>query len=123
MFTHVADGIAAKGGFDRNKIRVTVHPEHVDVWYWIIPFSKGRCSVGVVAAQDFLEPYESDLTEGLRALHNQEPGLRTLMAGSTWDTPARQIMGYSANVKSLWGRDFALLGNAGEFLDPVFSAA
>ena len=31
-------------------------------------------------------------------------------------------MGYSANVKSLWGKGFALLGNAGEFLDPVFSS-
>jgi hypothetical protein len=26
-----------------------VHPEHVDVWYWTIPFSNGRCSQGVVA--------------------------------------------------------------------------
>jgi flavin-dependent dehydrogenase len=25
-------------------------------------------------------------------------------------------------VKSLWGRGYALLGNAGEFLDPVFSS-
>jgi flavin-dependent dehydrogenase len=25
-------------------------------------------------------------------------------------------------VKSLWGRNYALLGNAGEFLDPVFSS-
>ena len=32
------------------------------------------------------------------------------------------IKGYSSNVKSLWGKGFALLGNAGEFLDPIFSS-
>ena len=45
-----------------------------------------------------------------------------LLKDAEWDTPARQIVGYSANVKSLWGKGFALLGNAGEFLDPVFSS-
>ena len=34
----------------------------------------------------------------------------------------RRITGYSANVSSLWGPGYALLGNAGEFLDPVFSS-
>jgi flavin-dependent dehydrogenase len=32
------------------------------------------------------------------------------------------ISGYSCNVKSLWGQGYALLGNAGDFLDPVFSS-
>ena len=33
-----------------------------------------------------------------------------------------QITGYSANVKQLYGENYALLGNAGEFLDPIFSS-
>jgi len=32
------------------------------------------------------------------------------------------IKGYSADVTSLYGHGYALLGNAGEFLDPVFSS-
>ncbi len=36
--------------------------------------------------------------------------------------PARQIVGYASNVSALAGKGFALLGNAGEFLDPVFSS-
>jgi hypothetical protein len=52
----------------------------------------------------------------------EDAGLSTLLKDAGWDTPARQIVGYSANVKSLWGKGFALLGNAGEFLDPVFSS-
>ena len=122
IFTHVADHIPIGGTFDRQKIRVTVHPERPDVWYWTIPFSNGRCSLGVVAAQDFLAQYAGSETDRLRALVGEDPGLSTLLKDAEWDTPARQIVGYSANVKSLWGKGFALLGNAGEFLDPVFSS-
>ncbi len=121
IFTHVADG-TAPGSWDRNKILISVHPEHCDIWYWTIPFSNGRCSLGVVAETQVLERYAGTETERLKAIVDEEPGLRALLANATWDTPARSIIGYSANVSSLWGPGFALLGNAGEFLDPVFSS-
>jgi flavin-dependent dehydrogenase len=120
IFTHVEDGIRA--GFDRNKIRVTVHPKHDDVWFWTIPFAGGRCSQGVVAETSFLDRYEGTPTERLQAIVAEDPSLSALLADAKWDTPARQIVGYSANVEKLWGPGYALLGNAGEFLDPVFSS-
>jgi flavin-dependent dehydrogenase len=122
IFTHVADRIAPDAGFDRHKIRVTVHPQHADVWFWTIPLSDGRCSLGVVAEQVFLERYAGSETERLRAILAEDAGLSSLLKDAAWDTPARQITGYSANVRSLWGPGYALLGNAGEFLDPVFSS-
>lgn len=122
IFTHVKDNMPLGGEFDRHKIRISVHPEHCDVWYWTIPFSDGRCSQGVVAQTDFLARYQGTDTERLQQLVSEEPGLARLLADAEWDTPARHITGYSANVKSLWGKGFALLGNAGEFLDPVFSS-
>ncbi|KAI3593087.1 FAD-binding protein [Cupriavidus sp. U2] len=121
IFTHVEDRVPV-GAFDRNKILISVHPEHVDVWYWTIPFSNGRCSQGVVAEKSFLDRYAGDDMAKLRTLVGEEPGLAALLKDANWDTPARQIVGYSANVSSLWGNGYALLGNAGEFLDPVFSS-
>ena len=120
-FTHIADGIRDPQ-FDRNKIRITVHPEHHDVWYWLIPFAQGRCSIGVVAESSFLATIDGDETTKLRTLVMQDPALRALLQHAEWDTPARSISGYAANVTSLWGKNFALLGNAGEFLDPIFSS-
>ncbi|GAB3246133.1 NAD(P)/FAD-dependent oxidoreductase [Chitinimonas naiadis] len=120
-FTHVEDHIPV-GSFDRNKILVSVHPEHVDVWFWTIPFSNGRCSQGVVARTEFLERYSGTETERLRAIIAETPTLAGLLKDAVWDTPARKLTGYAANVKSLWGKGYALLGNAGEFLDPVFSS-
>ncbi|MEO6919764.1 MAG: FAD-dependent oxidoreductase [Collimonas sp.] len=121
IFTHIEDGIAG-AGFDRNKIRITVHPQHCDVWYWLIPFAGGRCSIGVVAETKFLEQFKGSETERLQELVMQDPASRELLKNARWDTPARQIVGYSSNVKALWGKGYALLGNAGEFLDPVFSS-
>lgn len=121
IFTHIEDGIRG-GDFDRNKIRVTVHPVHCNVWFWTIPFAGGRCSLGVVAETSFLDRYQGTPTERLQAIVAEEPSLHALLAHAVWDTPARQIVGYSANVEQLWGQGYALLGNAGEFLDPVFSS-
>jgi flavin-dependent dehydrogenase len=121
IFTHVEDRIA-RSEFDRNKIRITVHPSNHDVWYWLIPFATGRSSIGVVAEKSFLARYEGSETERLQTLIGDDPTLRPLLRNARWDTPARQIVGYSANVKSLYGAGYALLGNAGEFLDPIFSS-
>jgi len=121
IFTHVADGIAA-GKFDRNKIQVVVHPVHHDVWYWLIPFPQGRCSLGVVARRELFDAYPAPLDERIRKLVSEEPFLTRLLANAVWDTPVRELTGYAANVRAMHGKGFALLGNAAEFLDPVFSS-
>ncbi|WEJ06133.1 tryptophan 7-halogenase [Pseudomonas sp. FJ2-5-13] len=121
VFTHVEDRIEHPG-FDRSKILVTTHPTKRDIWFWTIPFSNGRCSVGVVAAKEHFEGAGSDLDACLRGFIVQTPSLSGVLQNAVWDTPARTIGGYSANVKTLHGPGFALLGNAAEFLDPVFSS-
>ncbi|AZF03235.1 NAD(P)/FAD-dependent oxidoreductase [Pseudomonas sp. R5-89-07] len=121
VFTHVEDRIEHPG-FDRTKILVTTHPEKRDIWFWTIPFSNGRCSVGVVAAKEHFDGYGDDLDACLRGFIEQTPSLSGVLQNAVWDTPARSIGGYAANVKTLHGPGFALLGNAAEFLDPVFSS-
>ena len=121
VFTHIEDRIE-QPSFDRNKILVTTHPEHRDVWFWLIPFSNGRCSLGVVASAERFNDKTKDLDACLKAFIAEAPVLEKLLQSAVWDTPARTIGGYSANVKTLHGPGFALLGNAAEFLDPVFSS-
>lgn len=121
VFTHIEDRIE-QPNFDRNKILVTTHPEHRDVWFWLIPFSNGRCSLGVVASAERFNEKAKDLDACLKAFIAEAPVLEKLLQSAVWDTPARTIGGYSANVKTLHGPGFALLGNAAEFLDPVFSS-
>lgn len=119
-FTHIDDNITHPK-FDRNKILITTHPQHRDVWIWLIPFGDNRCSVGVVGTPDKLVG-ESETV--LKKFVYECPMLNEILDKAVWenDFPFRSIQGYSANVKSLHGRHFALLGNAAEFLDPVFSS-
>jgi flavin-dependent dehydrogenase len=120
LFGHIEDRID-DAGFDRNKILITVHPEHKDVWFWLIPFSNGRSSIGVVAETDFYQSSGSNESI-LKHLLNQDDNLRKILKNAVFDDQINAITGYSANVKSLYGKGYALLGNAGEFLDPVFSS-
>ncbi|CAB3700382.1 MULTISPECIES: NAD(P)/FAD-dependent oxidoreductase [Achromobacter] len=121
IFTHIEDRID-DAGFDREKILISVHPEEPGIWYWLIPFSNGRCSFGVVGGQDLFGGPDQDLMTTLRAMADAAPNLKRVLANAVWDTPANTIGGYSASVTRLHGPGYALLGNAAEFLDPVFSS-
>jgi len=121
IFTHVADHIP-DDRFDRNKILIVVHPQQPDVWFWLIPFSGGRASLGVVARRELVASYQGTPDERLRRIVGEDARLTRLLTGAEWDTRAREIGGYAANVTAMHGPGFALLGNAAEFLDPVFSS-
>ncbi|WP_144635356.1 NAD(P)/FAD-dependent oxidoreductase [Bordetella genomosp. 13] len=121
IFTHIEDRIDDPA-FDREKILISVHPDEPGIWYWLIPFSNGRASVGVVGGEDLFGRDGADLMRTLRQMHDAAPNLKRLLANAVWDTPANTIGGYAASVTALYGPGYALLGNAAEFLDPVFSS-
>lgn len=119
-FTHIDDNIDDPE-FDRNKILITTHPVHRDVWLWLIPFADNRCSIGVVGLPETLD---GDDEQVLKQFALECPMLKRILKNAVWENDFlyRHIQGYSANVKTLHGKGFALLGNAAEFLDPVFSS-
>ncbi|MEH6366875.1 MAG: NAD(P)/FAD-dependent oxidoreductase, partial [Pseudomonas marincola] len=121
LFTHIEDHIDSPA-FNRERILISTHPELRDVWYWTIPFSNGRTSIGVVADASRYASLGDNPEANLRELIRQAPSLNAILANAVWDTPVSTLGGYSANVKRMHGQGFALLGNAAEFLDPVFSS-
>ncbi len=120
-FTHIQDNIDDPQ-FDREKITIATHPQDRAIWMWLIPFSHGRCSIGVVGEPDRLAKGEREPLQFLQDITNEIPRLQRLLTEARWDTPVNCLRGYSANVTTLHGQRFALLGNAAEFLDPVFSS-
>ncbi|TQF69601.1 NAD(P)/FAD-dependent oxidoreductase [Pseudoalteromonas luteoviolacea] len=120
FFTHITDKIQCDQ-FDRNKILITVHPESPDIWLWLIPFSDGTSSIGVVGKE---AQFCARLTEQetLKKYVYSAPNLAHLLQQAEWPNDVNSIKGYSADVTHLSGKNYALLGNAGEFLDPVFSS-
>ena len=128
VFSHIEDGILDDPDFDREKVLITVHAKDHRAWYWVIPFADGRSSFGVVAEQDFFAQYgfdgsaDHDLEALFKRILADDESLSQVLRNAKFDTPVRTLVGYSANVKHLADRNYALLGNAGEFLDPVFSS-
>lgn len=109
--------------FDIKKILITIDPQDRDVWLWTIPFLDNTCSIGVVAKEEYYAqyPYLSNQDILLKIIEGS-PKLNEILENAEFITDCRSLTGYASNVTSLYGDRFALLGNAGEFLDPIFSS-
>ncbi|MSN96697.1 NAD(P)/FAD-dependent oxidoreductase [Campylobacter sp. FMV-PI01] len=119
-FTHIFDNIS-EPLYDRNKILITTHPENRKIWYWLIPFSDGISSIGVVGEDKFLNLNLDDRQTLIKHVYDA-PILKRLLNNAKWQQDVKSIKEYSKNVSKLYGDRFILLGNASEFLDPVFSS-
>ena len=118
-FTHFKD-LKRPEGIDGNRITVVVHQQKV--WIWIIPFSNGITSVGYVAEPEFFENMPVDPTERMNFLMQSDPNTKERFANAEMMFEPKTIEGYSISTKQLFGEGYILVGNATEFLDPVFSS-
>ncbi|MFN2384784.1 MAG: NAD(P)/FAD-dependent oxidoreductase [Thermoanaerobaculia bacterium] len=93
------------------------------VWYWIIPFSDGTCSVGAVfePALTKREGLPVGLEERFEALVARSARMPELLGGARRTSRVVGISDYSAASARLVGDGYVLVGDAATFLDPVFS--
>lgn len=118
VFAHV-HGDLRPPGTDTQRIWIIVSKS--GGWIWIIPFSNGLTSVGIVGDSAVFANFPSAPDLCLRAVIDSEPNCERLRGG-TWALEPRALSGYSCAVKQFYGPNFCLVGNATEFLDPVFSS-
>ncbi|MEO6786710.1 MAG: tryptophan 7-halogenase [Chthoniobacteraceae bacterium] len=119
LFTHVTGDLRPTGN-DEGKIWICMHPG--GAWLWIIPFSNGRTSVGVVATPEFFARHPGEPDAQLRDILLSEPNAAARLRDMQFVMPAQRISGYACAIKQLYGPHYALAGNATEFLDPIFSS-
>ena len=92
-------------------------------WFWVIPFSNGVSSLGLVSPKEYLESIETgDLTETFQSIINQSDYYKERFKGTEFLFEPKKIVSYASAVKKLYGPGFTLTGNSAEFLDPVFSS-
>lgn len=121
LFTHVVDGIAPEA-FDRNKILISINPQDPQIWYWLIPLADGLSSIGVVGEPHRLAAFGATREEQFNRLLVASGRMGELVGAAPRIRDLGELNGYACKVSSLVGPGYALLGNAGEFLDPVFSS-
>ena len=78
--------------------------------------------MGVVGEPKFFAKYSGTPQERLRARLMSDPATAPRLDGMTFLFTPQTISGYACSVKQLYGPRFALVGNATEFLDPIFSS-
>jgi len=119
LFTHVS-GDHRPADREEGKIWVCIHPG--GAWIWIIPFSNGRTSIGVVGDPEFFRAFPAEPEAQLRAIIESDPNAAPRLTGMKVVFPPVRINGFACSVKRVYGPRFALVGNATEFLDPIFSS-
>ncbi len=118
-FTHFKD-LNRPEGTDGNRITIIVHRQQI--WIWVIPFSNGNTSVGFVGDPEFFKDFPLNNLERMKALVNDVDVLRERFKNAEMPLPPRTIEGYAISSTKFFGEGFVTVGNATEFLDPVFSS-
>ena len=119
LFAHVK-GDQRPSGLNSGRIWIIVHEQ--GAWLWIIPFADGRTSVGVVAQPGFYDAFPDDPEACLRAVIRSDPNAADRLADARLQFEPVSIESYSVGIKQLFGDGYCVVGNATEFLDPVFSS-
>lgn len=119
LFAHVKD-VNRPDGTEGTLISFDILETRV--WLWVIPFSDGNTSIGVVGPTELINALPGDTTEALKAAINRSDFYRDRFKDVEFLFAPHKLQNYSCSVSKLCGDGYALTGNSAEFLDPVFSS-
>ena len=91
------------------------------VWYWIIPFSDGTCSVGGVFDPVEVRFAGSSVEARYEEMLARSPRMTEFLRGARRTSGVHGVSDYSAVSTRMGGDGWVLVGDAATFLDPVFS--
>ena len=126
LFTHWIDtkyDAALSGGL----IKILYLGGEKQGWLWVIPVGRNHLSIGVTLNNSYVKEQKKNFgSDWQEQLYRQEVGeaigLRSILENATVEH-AIQVMGdYSFSVDKKYGTNYAHVGDAGAFLDPIFSS-
>ncbi|MDH2205987.1 MULTISPECIES: NAD(P)/FAD-dependent oxidoreductase [Empedobacter] len=121
IFTHIDDVRRPKG---REGTQISFDIIETKVWLWVIPFSNGKTSVGIVGPTDYINQLSTnqDTTEALQNAIQKSDFYVNRFGNLPFEFNPIWLKNYSAAVTKMFGDGYVLTGNSTEFLDPVFSS-
>tara|TARA_B100001123_G_scaffold446852_1_gene602542 strand:+ start:7310 stop:8554 length:1245 start_codon:yes stop_codon:yes gene_type:complete len=118
IFTYF-QGAKRDPGLDEGATTVAYIPEKG--WFWYIPLSQDRVSIGVVAEPQYLYRETRDPEEIFCREANACAWIKNHLEGGKYLGPMRVTGEFSYRAAEVGGNGFCLAGDAFSFLDPVFS--
>ncbi|MDR2222691.1 MAG: tryptophan 7-halogenase [Flavobacteriaceae bacterium] len=121
IFSHIKD-VRRPEGVEGTQISFDIL--ETKVWLWVIPFSNGNTSVGIVGPTDFIESLSTN--QSTKEALEKAITLSDFYVQRFGDLPFEfepiKLSNYSISVQKMFGEGYVLTGNSTEFLDPVFSS-
>jgi flavin-dependent dehydrogenase len=119
IYAHYS-GVPRLDGDRPNDIRIVARSD--SGWFWLIPISSELMSVGVVLPKSLFQqmPPGSNEERLDRAIADT-PAVAELMRDARREWPVRVEKDFSYRTSAYAGDRWLLAGDAGSFLDPVFS--
>jgi flavin-dependent dehydrogenase len=119
VFSHYT-GVPRLPGNRPDDIRIIARSD--SGWFWFIPITKELMSVGVVLPKNLLLQMPAETNEErLEHAIADTPVVAELMRNAKREWPVRVEKDFSYSASTYAGDRWLLAGDAGSFLDPVFS--
>jgi flavin-dependent dehydrogenase len=93
-----------------------------DSWFWFIPLSREKVSLGLVVDRSALQGADLTPEERFAAAVDRCPDLRDRLAGAERVGPVRTIADFSYRNRRFVSPRLVRIGDAAGFLDPIFSS-
>lgn len=92
-----------------------------DGWSWRIPLP-GRVSVGIVAPKKYFAKFGANAQEQYDQILKEETFIAPHVSSSTRLTSVAKYSNYQLLSTRMFGKNWAMLGDASGFVDPIFSS-
>ncbi|MFV0144307.1 tryptophan 7-halogenase [Empedobacter falsenii] len=121
IFTHIDDVRRPQG---QEGIQISFDIIETKVWLWVIPFSNGKTSVGIVGPTNYINQLSTNQStvEALQNAIKKSDFYVNRFGDLPFEFEPKWLKNYSAAVTKMYGDGYVLTGNSTEFLDPVFSS-
>ncbi|WP_417887448.1 NAD(P)/FAD-dependent oxidoreductase [Zunongwangia sp.] len=119
LFTHIKETNRPKG---KEGELITFEILETQVWFWYIPFSNGKTSLGFVAPTDWFNQFNTNPEIAFSEMLAKLEYYKERFNDYPFEFTPKKINHIAKSVKKLYGDNFALTGNSAEFLDPIFSS-
>ncbi len=121
IFTHIED---VRRPIGNEGTQISFDILETKVWLWVIPFSNGKTSVGIVGPTEFIQQLSTnqDTAEALQNAIQKSEFYVNRFGQLPFEFQPILLKNYSAAVTQMFGDGYVLTGNSTEFLDPVFSS-
>ena len=116
----IGQRVGEKASIDELK-KIAIFAHYRDAWFWLIPVTKDVMSVGLVVNRDHVTSCGLKPEELLERTIAATPWMAERMKNATRETQVYVRKDFSYEMRKLVGPNYALIGDAAGFLDPIFS--